>query len=264
MIQKRMSKFRFSMMALLLLSSFVCHQALAYIPPAWFVVKSVAAKKKGFKTLRVRSRIQSLDLSENVLIREVFTVDYGAGKATSKLYTDSGDEILVKESRAWQGAGLGSLLSASGRVELLSEVLKSLKLPLKYESELLAQKGQPSPEPEAIFLSRYLQSVVWTLGRKGEEPQLLIEKDTFLPLRWIGDVDGKKVDYQFEKYRSVRELSYPEQMTVFLGDRGYRVIADEIAVNIETTEPKSAVRAPAAPVASHLMDAAKSWHRWYR
>src|SRR5205085_821514 len=120
-------------------------------------------------------------------------------------YDDTGRELYVAERR-FAGKGefpLASALLFETDALSLSRNLKEAGLPIKIEEELQTlTTEQDRRASEQVALGRMKKSPVWIFA-PGSAPrtQLIMEKDTFLPLQFVSESMGAPSDVRFENYR---------------------------------------------------------------
>ncbi len=221
----------------------------AYIPPSAFVIKSLANKHGGFKSVRVRSTVTAMD-GEMLTSTKFKTVTY-FNPQTSILHAyasdESGKSAFAIERRLESSTTTDALLFWSNPRQL-QEHLKAQGLPIRTEDELAAMKDEDERRASEVQnLARWMSTVAWVIGdpprRDAKGPQLWIEKDTFLPLRLVYTVpDEGLVDIQFEGQRFYREFPFPRAITVAKG--GKAILRDEVqdvTLNSDANEFKTVV-----------------------
>lgn len=204
-------------------STFAAAVAFAYIPPSAFIVEKVARKHQNARTLKIKSRITALSDGRPTETQFVAVTTFDAASGTIESYaTDDGGQRLYSVERKAPGIAATLLMDSSN--ERVSNQLKAAGVPVVAPSHAKPPgekpvAEEPSEQADRTTMSRWKNSVAWILGdyRKPLEPQLWVEKDTFLPLRLISNSEGGKIDVQFESYRFHREVPYPH--TVLLSTR---------------------------------------------
>lgn len=199
---------------------FASPAAQAYVPPSGFIVKTMAAKHTGPKGVRVRSLVSSFDASNPARFRitSVFVAD--AGLIRSWVFDESGQQLYGGERKVASGGAPASVtaLLFDSRLGRVQESLRKLGIPLRTEEELLALKDEEERRSiEVSSLGRWKKSIAWVLGGKDTkaDAQLWVEKDTFLPIRLLTelqDSDGPR-EAQFENFRFYSEFPFPRLIT---------------------------------------------------
>jgi hypothetical protein len=234
----------------------VSHQALAYIPPSGFILKNMVTKHSVYKSLRVRSTIVSMQKGQPTgnHFKEVAYFDPQSRILKSRAYNDAGKELFGFEKRVSDDSVQpGNLLNAVLFEQNLPSVTRMLKLagmPVKMESDLLAIKDEKERiHADAIALERWKTQFAWVIGPKsknGPQPQLWIEKDTFLPIRLVSSSNEEGIDATFENYRYYREFPYPKVISVSkptaANESFVRIELIDLTVNPEANELKATVR----------------------
>jgi len=128
-------------------------EAHAYIPPSGFLVKSLAAKRSGFKTVRIRSIVSSLSsataagvpISMPVHFREVTEYDFKTRLLRSRATDDTNQVVLYQLERRLPGAQPGVASSGAAIIDsvildsnpdALARSLVANGIPVKRESDL--------------------------------------------------------------------------------------------------------------------------------
>lgn len=215
--------------------------ALAYIPPSQFIIRNVASKRTGLKSVRIVSEVLGFDSSGHPTgqkFRSVTTFNPGARLMKSQALDDAGKELFGVEKRA-ASLPLDLLVLFDPSARDLIAALKRAELRLPEDGE-----------PDTVTLRRWDGSVAWVLGSPEQKgPQLWIEKDTFLPVRVIaGDQD-----VQFTKYRYAQDLPYP-RATTWSTHGGVRVLEEDV----QEVQVNASAKAEQAPIASGYTDLGNS------
>ncbi len=191
--------------------------AFAYVPPSQYVLKKIAAKRADLKTARVRSTVVAWDGERPTLTRFREVVSYNAATRTfrSVAFHDVDNvELFVKEVK---GNALNplQLLLFETQLKNLVDGMKAAKLPIRAEDELARMATEEERrEAEVSSFARMGGAFAWVIGRKDKwDPQLWVEKDSFLPLRLIWNSEDGLADIRFDKYRFSREVPYPRIVT---------------------------------------------------
>lgn len=195
------SVFAFSMMALLLFSS----QAQAYIPPAWFQIKSLSNNRSAYKTLTVRSSVtdgsQTLSLLTQVDTKdqklETYVLD-SQGKEQFAVSRSFAEPIAFTESAA------SVVLLFENRFDFMVRGLRAAGIPVALPND------KDPANAEASQLVRINGKIAYRVGSE-TTLQVAIEKDSFLPLQ-IKRSNGVSID--FLNYRLYRFVSFPRQIRV--------------------------------------------------
>jgi len=203
--------------------------AWAYIPPSEYLVKTMAQKKSGLHSLRIRGNVIGLT-AEGGLSGAKFTeetiVDLQGGTMRSLALDDSGRELystersLKKTSTNREPWSLVSGLIFESQPAALVRLLKRWDVPVKEESELLKLPDEKERQKaEMTFFARQKRAsglqISWVIGEKSSS-QLWIEKDTFLPVKIIlKSSDG--VEVGFENYRLTKDIPFPRLLTLHRG-----------------------------------------------
>ena len=129
---------------------------------------------------------------------------------------------------------------------LIEIALKARGLPVQLEDELVKMKDEDERRAsEDERLTRWNAAVAWVIGgSKDGDPQLWIEKDTFLPVRLIASPqpESDPVDLTFEGTRYYHEFPFPKAIVAV--KRKAPLLRDEVidvSLALETAEFKGTV-----------------------
>ena len=226
----------------------------AYVPPSQFIVKSVAAKKAGYKGFRVRSFVSAMEGARagNVHFKEVMIYDAHSRLLRSRAYDEGGRLLYSAERRlsdphSRQASVKTGQLLFFGDAEILSASMKDGGVPVRVEAELAPMKDeQERRDAETGTVERWNGTVCWVAGpqleRKPREPgQLWVEKDSFLPVRAVLSTDDGMIDVRFEGYRFHREFPFPRHISLAMPavdkvEKTAEGFSKNIVVRAETSE----------------------------
>jgi hypothetical protein len=206
----------------------------AYVPPAGFIVKNMAAKREISRGVRIRSSLTVFDSETGEQTRfklsHIFTPANGVLRS---ILSDENGIPLFQGKIEGRGSSVTLNVPAESIAVLLLEpqwaqVVRVLRRQgLRVPSLALAEgsvqplDGNPDfdavaeptvvkvPVQPSVFLSRWNKTIAWVVGDRKNGPQFWVEKDTFLPLRWVS-----KVELEFQNYRIFKDLPYPRVITL--------------------------------------------------
>jgi hypothetical protein len=205
-----------SLIGSLLVATIGAQSSFAYIPPASFLIKNLAAKRKGLKSLKITSNVVGFDSGKPTATHfKVVTIYEAANRSwRSSAYDDSGAELFSIQKRDGAIPLSEFVLFVSSPTEL-SEALGKAEIPI-HETEVPVPQASGIPAAPApadnMILKRWNGSIAWVIGsdEKPSSPQFWIEKDSFLPVRLI----AKDQDIQYAKYRYSQDLPYPRMISL--------------------------------------------------
>ena len=224
----------------------IAGQAHAYVPPSEFIIKSMAAKKRGMNSIKVKSLVSEIqgDKPTGVRFRQTLTFDAQKNTVHRSAQDEQGRELFVFERELGSSSEVVlpvDLLLLSARQSAVMESLRKREIPIKSEAELLKYETEEERRSsEQVELSK-LQPltagagvlVAWVLakdGLSGEGPRFWVEKDTFLPLRL--SVRAEDAEVRFEGFRWVKEVPFPRVTELSMSRKIFaREEAQEIVVN---------------------------------
>jgi hypothetical protein len=191
--------------------------AQAYVPPSQYILKKIAARRSDLKTARVRSTVVAWESERPTLtkFREVVSYNVATRTFRSTAFHDVDNvELYVKEVKSGAMNPL-QLLLFEPQLKILTDGLKQAKLPIRSEEELQKMANEEDRrEAEISSFARISSAFAWVIGRKDRwDPQLWVEKDSFLPLRLIWNSSDGLADVRFDKFRFSREVPYPRVIT---------------------------------------------------
>ncbi len=107
-------------------------------------------------------------------------------------------------------------------IDLYSDVLL-----YRDHETLLNQLALSGIDTTKISFQRYNETICYVIGtppeqtreKNSEFPGLWIEKDTFLPLRYLVEKNGKRVEFFYKNWQKVSKTFYPMLVHIFLDNR---------------------------------------------
>jgi hypothetical protein len=82
-----------------------------------------------------------------------------------------------------------------------------------------------------ITFQRYDDKICYVIGKPQKKdydfPGLWIEKETFLPIKYVVKKDNQKIKFLYKNWQKVSRTFYPMQIHIFLNDRLYAFIKVE-------------------------------------
>jgi hypothetical protein len=199
-------------------SLLVATAAWAYIPPALFIIKNMASKRSGVRSVRIMSQVTSFESGKpsSHHFKMITVYDPQTQILHSQVLDASGTELFGMEKNGESMPLLVRVLYDPSARDIVA-ALKRADIPVNVGEEGGA---------ETSSLHRWNGSLAWVLGIFSKDKpgsQLWIEKDSFLPVRLIaGDQD-----YQFTKYRYAQALAYP-RLIALVNRAGTLLFQEEI------------------------------------
>lgn len=192
--------------------------ARAYVPPAAFILKNLAAKHGNVSGVRIRSSLvlfRSEKGDDSGPTETQFKVIHVFHSESKKMRTTLLDEA-GREVYRFERVLSPNSLSLNVPVQMVGAIL--LDAHPRFLTQILRKEGitiseGAGPTSERVFLARWNKAIAWVFGERGDDSvaQLWVEKDTFLPLRWRGETD-----IQFENYQSQKDYFYPRAIRGFV------------------------------------------------
>ena len=241
-----MSSSRIAVIGLLLLFPSV---GSAFIPPSEFIIHQAVKKRFGTVSLKIRSQVATIEGQQptSVRFRLMTQVDVQTKKIRLRAYDDLGKELYAATHELPVDASAArseSALKSSGffyflvdpRSDVVSNVLASLDIPLRTERQLASFETEAEKRAaEVTSLGRLDNLVAWLIGpekRSAFQPQVWIEKDTFLPVRLIADCPEGRFDVRYRSYRFSKEVPYPRTVDVYAADAGGKLLMQETVQDV--------------------------------
>lgn len=202
----------------------------AYIPPSDFIVKNIASKRKRFKSLRITRLVHAVQDGEpsGVYFKDVTTYDIISKTLQAHFSNPSGEKIFTLQRRLDSSGAVGLIdgrpvgqLSPPENFLLLEEnsdaltyFLLKLNLPIRVEGELGVMTDEETRRAsEVTSLKKWDNSYHWVIGKM---PQLWVQKDAFLPTRFLWNSgrseSGNQMELQFKSYRIVSGFHFPAEV----------------------------------------------------
>jgi hypothetical protein len=242
--------FKFLATPLFIGSLLLSASSWAYVPPSFFIVKSVAAKHGGIKGVKIRSMVTVMDGEKPGTIRFKAIAHYNPNTGTlhAYAYDERGQKLYAVERRDDSATGADALLFWRDENKVAA-ALKARGIPIRTEDELLKMKDEDERRlSEVTRLARWNSANAWVIGGPEKDtPQLWVEKDSFLPLRLIAaprpeSSSSDIVDLQFEGQRYQREFPYPRVVVAVQGKRPlFRDEVQDITITLDPAEFRSGV-----------------------
>jgi hypothetical protein len=198
--------------------------AFAYIPPATFIIRTMAAKRSGVRSVRVVSQLTAWDSGKPTdhHFKVISVYDPQTQSFRSQAVNASGEELFGFEKNREE-------------IPLIMRVLydpnsKEIFAALRRADIALGATGEDGAE--ASSLRRWNGSLAWALGTDPSgkvTSQFWVEKDGFIPVRLIM---GEQ-DIQFNKYRYAQTLAYPRNIVTLnrAGVAQYQEDIQEVHIN---------------------------------
>lgn len=211
-------KFRI-LSVLLILSSSI---AWAYVPPSQYLVKMFVNKKVGTKLVRVRTNLSSLP-SADIKLKTLSLYDSTSHILRTWILDERDQKLYKMDRRANEMTPVGEMLFNGNFVEVTAALTKA-GIPIKTEEELLKLTDEDQRRAaESQSLRRWRGVPAWIIGvPEKTDPQLWIEKDSFLPIRLLASYD-----VQFEGYGFFHGFPYPKTVSV-LSTEGKPTMKEEL------------------------------------
>ncbi|MGZ3709259.1 MAG: hypothetical protein ACXWPM_11015 [Bdellovibrionota bacterium] len=221
--------------------------AWAYVPPSQFIIKTLIGKHAAVKGVKIHSTVSAMegDRATEVRFKETTVYSPETGVLASWATDEADHKLYFFERKVGAFTPIDELLFGND-LSAATRMLRARHIPIKTEEELLAlpNEDERRAAEEETFM-RWKATFAWIIGapKSASNPQLWIEKDTFLPLRFIYDrpVDDSTREVQFEAFRFYHEFPFPRATLVLKG--GSALLRDDlvdVAVNPEPAQMKVA------------------------
>lgn len=93
---------------------------------------------------------------------------------------------------------------------------------------LLSQLALSGIDTSKVSFQRYDDKICYVIGRSQEKgknfPGLWIEKETFLPVKYVVEKNSQKVEILYDNWQKVSRTMYPMQIFIFLNDKFFAMI----------------------------------------
>ena len=122
----------------------------------------------------------------------------------------------------------GALFSSDkSLIDLYSDILL-----YRDHETLLNQLDLWGIDTTKVSFQRYNDTICYVIGGPLEEnqgnnfnfPGLWIEKDTFLPIKYVVEKNGKRVEFFYKNWQKISKTMYPMQIHIFLDNRLFAMI----------------------------------------
>ncbi len=211
--------------------------AIAYVLPGPFVLELMinhfgkAKRLLVHQTLKIyRQHLQNGPAELNETLRYIFPDKFRSdilSKDTHRIHIVSSDGLLT----IFDGkVGVGR----SGRFDHYKDILL-------YHSPLMLQKRLSflGVDVSVSSLGRFQDKIAYVLGAEYPDesvPQVWVEKETFMPLRWIvtGKTENDDLEIRYGKWSKKGNLRYPGHIGFYQND----LLLREIDVNQIQVDPR--------------------------
>jgi outer membrane lipoprotein-sorting protein len=175
--------------------------AWAYIPPGSFILRKMGGKLAPLRGITATVAGQLFEGGADAAARNVSGKLYLA--APDRFRLEAGDllEVWMGGSRTVRGPGVSKTEAVSR-----GHVLPALFL----QGNPQAALQERGVNTRLVTLGRYLHYLCWVVGSKAEDPerpQLWVDKDTFLPVRFVyfeGEGENRRrVEWSLQQYDPV-------------------------------------------------------------
>ena len=191
-------------------------QALAYIPPSGFIIKNVASKHAGVKGVRIQSQVSALENGKPSATHfKAVTVFEPQGELIrSWAMDDAGQKLYRFEKRG--NLSLAETLTLDARANEIARTMKAYGIPVRTEADLLQLPDEEQRRAaEVETMKRWKGTPAWVIGNQS---QLWVEKDSFLPVRIVivPESPGAKEPFselQFDAFHFFHGFPYPKVIT---------------------------------------------------
>jgi len=93
---------------------------------------------------------------------------------------------------------------------------------------LLTQLDLSGIDTSKVSFQRYDDKICYVIGRSQEKdknfPGLWIEKETFLPVKYVIEKNSQRVEILYNNWQKVSRTMYPMQIYIFLNDKFFAMI----------------------------------------
>lgn len=218
--------------SILILTIATGNAAHAYIPPAWFQIKSLSNSRSIYKTLTIRSTVS--DGSQTLSLLTV--ADAKEQKLETYVLDSEGKEQFgvtrsFAEPIAFTDSAATVVLLFENRFDYMIRGLRTAGIPVALPND------KDPVNAEASQLSRIGGKIAYLVGAENKL-QVAIEKDSFVPLQIKR---GNGISIEFLNYRLFRFVTFPRQIR--LSQSGQTVLTEEI----------KDVQVDGAPIAHNVM-----------
>jgi hypothetical protein len=219
--------------------------AYAYIPPSEYIVRQFVKKRAGVTSIRIRSIVTAIEGSQATAVRYrlMTQLELPSRKIRVRAYDETGKELYATWRELPVDAGVASdpdrlrtspvfEFLADPRAEVVVGTLVGLEIPIRTEGDLLKLGTEEERRSaELTSLTRVGDEVAWMIGparKAAYQPQVWFEKDSFLPLRWIGDTEQGRLDIRLQSYRFTREYPFPRVIEIRQADSANKALYQEL------------------------------------
>ncbi len=203
----------------------------AFIPGAPHLLYLVINKIKQPVGIEARQTRTILNYQESgpayIELKEKLLFSY-PNKLRIQILTQDLTSFSVESEFGFVKISDGILVSSDkSLIDLYSDILL-----YRDHETLLTQLDIWGIDTTKVSFQRYNDTICYVIGGPQEDnhvdnfdfPGLWIEKDTFLPIKYVVEKNGKRVEFFYKNWQKISKTMYPMQIHIFLDNRLFAMI----------------------------------------
>lgn len=208
----------------------------AFVPQAPHLLHLVIEKIRqpaGIEAGQTRKILNYADTGEDVITVEEKIYFLPPNQFRIETLSDHGTRFVVESGSGFVSVVDGVTVShEKSPMDLYTDIL----LYRDHES-LMNQLTLAGIDTERVSLQRYNDTICYVIGRPLEKGKpfagLWIEKDSFLPIKYVAPKNGLLVECFYRNWQKISKTFYPMQISIFLDTQLFAMI------DVNTIELKS-------------------------
>lgn len=199
----------------------------AFIPQAPHLLHLMIAKIKqpvGIEAFQTKKILNYEETGESFVTADEKLIYLYPNRFRSETISDTMISFSVESDFEFVRVMDGIIVS---RKKALVDLYTDILLYRDHES-LLNHLVVAGIDTTKVSLQRYNDTICYVIGRslvQGESyPGLWIEKDTFLPVKYVAEENGILVEFFYENWQRVSKTLYPMLVNIFRGNQLFAVV----------------------------------------
>ena len=197
------------------------------MPQAPHLLHLVVQKVKrptGFEVFQTK-KFFTVENSEEVYVElEEKLIYLNPNKLRSQIISETTTNFYVESGFEFIKISDGVVVSGD---KLLVEKYTDILIYRNYET-LLNQLAISGIDTSKVSFQRYDDKICYVIGSSQEKgknfPGLWIEKETFLPVKYVIEKNSQRIEFLYSNWRKVSRTLYPMRVYIFLNDKFFAMI----------------------------------------
>jgi len=198
----------------------------AFVPQAPHLLHLVVEKIKqpaGIEAFQVKNILGSPDRGNEIEIKEKLIYVY-PNRLRTQIISDTMTSFSVESDFRFVKVKDGVIISHNKpSIDMYTDILF-----YRNHESFLKQISLAGIDTDKVSLQRYDDIICYVIGRSLEKGKpfagLWIEKDTFLPVKYVVEKNGIKVEFLYHNWQRFSRTWYPMQVSILLDNQVFAEI----------------------------------------